>query len=138
MIIGINIITFVIKCLPHLGCLHVYLGFISTSTGWRPGIWWALVAWLQWVPRCKNFRKQIEHWYPITLLGCCNIIIEFYRLSINFFFKKLNNNKQIKITLWVGTGATIFFFLESWLKWDPWTECFTWCTGFCWDFIRPS
>ena len=60
-------IFFVMKWRLHRGCLQVYLGFMSTSMGARPGAWWTLLTWLQCVPRWRNFLMQIEHWYPTTL-----------------------------------------------------------------------
>ena len=52
----------VMNGLPHWGCLQVYRGRISTSTGWRPDIWWVLLTWFPWVPKCRNFLRQMEHW----------------------------------------------------------------------------
>ena len=112
---------FVIKCRLHRGCLQVYLGFMSTSIGAKPGAWWTLFTWLQWVPRWRNFLIQIEHWYPTTLAPppaeCPLEAFEVTMLVIGVWI------------VWICMGWCWFDIwlvrMTSVLSWEPWTP---WCT----------
>ena len=125
---------FVMKCRLHRGCLHVYLGFISTSIGARPGDWWTLFTWLQWVPRWRNFLIQIEHWYPTTLPPPAEppVLVEVAKLGIGVW---------IVCTCigccWFGIWLVLMTSVFSWDPWTPWWMIPVGCDAIvdCWGCV---